>query len=94
MKNKSHKTISNEKSDITRSSPTLKKLEETIKKANKVVQNAKTSISNPVNRLSTISELKNNNLLAEGGLKPKKTPEYPMSAEQAKKHFKLNDYEI
>lgn len=56
---KSRKTLSFEKSENTRSSPNSKKIENTIKKATQLVQNAKTSISNPVNRLSSLSGPKN-----------------------------------
>jgi predicted metal-dependent phosphoesterase TrpH len=79
-----------EKSDITRSSPNSKKIENTIKQAHSITeQNAKTSISNPVNRLSSLSGQKI--LITEPA--KKNTPSFPMSSDNAKNHFKLNDFE-
>ena len=74
--------------EVTLSSP--KKLEDTVKKANiSAILNSKTSISNPVNRLSSLSGKVTTEAAAL-----KRAPEYPMSAEDAIKQLKLNDFEI
>ena len=74
--------------EVTLSSP--KKLEDTVKKANiSAILNSKTSISNPVNRLSSLSGKVTTEAAAL-----KRAPEYPMSAEDATKQLKLNDFEI
>ena len=92
---KSHKTRSIEKSvpetEVTLSSP--KKVEDILKKANVAIVNSKTSISNPVNRLSSLSGKVNGALIGDKNAL-KHAPEFPMTSEDAIKHLKLNDYEI
>jgi len=68
-------------------------MEDTARKARLAILNAKTSISNPVNRVSSLSGLRSGALLGEPG-QLKRAPEFPMSSEDAIKLFKLNDFEI